>query len=60
MPKFENGGFGEKFGRIIDKQNSEVGFSDSDHVYFNLNDGGTYVSVTQLIHNYVPEFSESF
>lgn len=60
MPKLDNGSFGTKFGYQIDKCNETVGFEDSTHTYFDLKDGSKYISVTQLLKNYEPEFSADF
>lgn len=60
MPKLDNGNMGVKFGHQIDKKNDYVGFEDSTHSYFDLNDGSKYISVTQLIHNYVTPFDSDF
>lgn len=60
MPKLDNGSFGTKFGYQIDKQNDTVGFEDSTHTYFDLNDGSKYISVTQLIHLYQKPFDSNF
>ncbi len=42
MPKLDNGNMGVKFGHQIDKKNDYVGFEDSTHSYFDLNDGSKY------------------
>jgi len=60
MPKLGEGGFGSKFGYQIDKMNESVGFEDSTHTYFDLKDGGKYISVTTLLKNYEPEFQGDF
>ena len=60
MPKLGDGSFGTKFGYQIDKQNNSVGFEDSSHTYFDLNDGSKYISVTQLLKYYEPEFNKDF
>lgn len=60
MPKLDGGSFGTKFGYQIDKQNDYVGFEDSTHTYFDLNDGSKYISVTQLLKCYEPEFNGDF
>lgn len=60
MPKLDNGGFGVKFGYQIDKKNETVGFEDSTHTYFDLNDGSKYISCTQLIHMYTKPFDSEF
>lgn len=33
MPKFGEGGYGESFGKIIDKRNDTVAFNDATHTY---------------------------
>lgn len=33
MPKFGEGGFGESFGKTIDKRNEKVAFNDETHSY---------------------------
>ena len=60
MPKLDNGSFGSAFGYQIDKMNDTVGFEDSSHTYFDLNDGSKYISATQLIHRYMPPFDSKF
>lgn len=60
MPKLDNGGFDTKFGYQIDKKNDNVGFEDSTHTYFDLNDGSKYISATQLIHLYAHPFDSDF
>lgn len=45
---------------IIDKQNGDVCFNDSDHVYWNQVNGNKYMSVTTLIHRYVQPFDDFF
>ena len=60
MPKLGEGGFGSKFGYQIDKMNESVGFEDSTHTYFDLKDGGKYISVTTLLKNYEHEFQGDF
>lgn len=45
----------------IDKKNGNVGFEESSHTYFDLNNPSSkYVSVTTLIHGYAADFNESF
>lgn len=60
MPKLDNGSFGTKFGYQIDKCNETVGFEDSTHTYFDLNSGDKYISTTQLLSKYKPEFNGDF
>lgn len=60
MPKLDNGSFGTKFGYQIDKCNETVGFEDSTHTYFDLQDGSKYISVTQLLSEYKPKFNGDF
>lgn len=59
MPKLGNGGYGEKFGYVIDKSDDEVAFSDQQHVYFSLKDGHHYDSVTSILKQYEQPFDES-
>lgn len=44
----------------IDKQNGNIAFSESDHVYWNVQDNEKYISVTTLIHNYTQPFDKEF
>lgn len=44
----------------IDKQNGKVAFSDSDHVYWNVDDNSRYISVTTLIHRFTQPFDKEF
>ena len=60
MPKLDGGNFGTKFGYQIDKFTDTVGFEDSTHTYFDLEDGSKYISVTQLVHMYQPIFDSQF
>jgi hypothetical protein len=60
MPKLGEGNFGTKFGYQIDKFTDTVGFEDSTHTYFDLEDGSKYISVTQLVHMYQPIFDSQF
>ena len=41
---------------IFDKQAAHVGYNDEAHVYKHVNTGQQYMSVTTLIHKFVPEF----
>lgn len=60
MPKLDNGSFGSKFGYQIDKCDDTVGFEDSSHTYFDLNDGSKYISVTQIVGEYKQSFDSNF
>lgn len=60
MPKLDGGAIGTAFGYQIDKMTDTVGFEDSTHTYFDLKDGSRYISCTQLIHKYVPEYDEKW
>lgn len=44
----------------IDKKNGNVCFNDENHVYWNVNDNGRYISVTTLIGKYAPPFDSEF
>lgn len=60
MPKLEGIEYKELFGLSVDKENSELFFSDASHSYVNKTDGSRYISVTTLIDKYVPKFDELF
>lgn len=44
----------------INKQNGTVAFNDKEHIYWNVNDNGRYVSVTTLIGQYAPPYDSEF
>lgn len=44
----------------VDKENSNVIYSDEQHIYLGKEDNEKYTSVTQLIHNYVQPFNGAF
>lgn len=44
----------------VDKKNGPVCFNDKEHVYWNENDNGKYISVTTLIGRYENEFDKEF
>jgi len=48
------------FGKLVDKENDNVFFNDSEHVYLDKLNGEKYISATQLIHNYSNPFNASF
>ena len=48
------------FGKLVDKENDNVFFNDSEHVYIDKLSGEPYISVTQLIHNYSNPFNSAF
>ena len=48
------------FGYQVDKENSDVIYSDAPHVYLSKEDGSRYISVTTLIGEYENKFNESF
>lgn len=48
------------FGYQVDKENSDVIYSDLDHVYLSKTDGSRYISVTTLIGKYENQFNEEF
>lgn len=52
-----NNYFGEY---LIDKENSEVIYSDEKHVYLGKKDGSRYISVTQIIEKFGQEFDSEF
>ena len=44
----------------IDKQNNGVAFNDEEHVYWNLESGVRYISVTTLIEKFGEDFDKDF
>lgn len=44
----------------IDKQYGNVAFNDENHIYWNVNDGKKYTSVTTLIGKYEQDFDKDF
>ena len=44
----------------IDKQNSGVAFNDEEHVYWNIESGVRYISVTTLIEKFGEDFDKEF
>lgn len=60
MPKLKGVETKQLFGYQVDKENEEVAYNDSKHIYFNKLTGEPYISVTTLIHSYEPEFNELF
>lgn len=44
----------------IHKENSQVWYNDDLHKYYDKEDDSVYVSCTQLIHNYVPEYDSEW
>ena len=60
MPKLEGLEYKELFGLSVDKENADIFFNDSQHLYVNKNDGSHYISVTQLIREYENKFDEEF
>jgi hypothetical protein len=44
----------------IDKQAAHIAYNDAVHQYRNLNNNRKYISVTTLIHQYVPEFKAEY
>lgn len=44
----------------VDKENTDVIYSDKDHIYLGKKDNQKYTSVTQLIHNYTQPFNSAF
>ena len=48
------------FGKVVDKENDNVFFNDSEHVYLDKNNGEKYISATQLIHEYSNPFNAAF
>lgn len=44
----------------IDKQNNGVAFNDDEHVYWNLESGVRYISVTTLIEKFGEDFDKEF
>lgn len=60
MPKLDGIDYKELYGLSVDKENSELFFNDSKHLYVNKNDGSHYISVTTLIGEYENKFDEAF
>lgn len=60
MPKLQGVEYKELFGLSVDKENSELFFSDKEHLYVNKKDGSHYISVTTLIGEYENKFDEFF
>ena len=60
MPKLN--GYDDKmlFGYKVDKETDECDYNDEYYLYFSKSDGSPYISVTQLIHKYVPAFDADF
>lgn len=48
------------YGYQVDKENTDVIYSDGPHVYLSKEDGSRYISVTTLISEYENKFNESF
>lgn len=48
------------FGYKVDKENQDVFFNDSEHVYLDKLSGERYISVTTLIGKYENKFNEAF
>lgn len=46
--------------RKFDKIGGRVGYNDEAHTYTNLDSGKKYISVTTLIHKFVPEFKTDY
>ena len=44
----------------IDKKNGEVCFNEENHIYWNENDNGKYISVTTLIDKFAQPFDKDF
>ena len=44
----------------VHKENSQVWYNDDLHKYYDKEDDSVYVSCTQLIHHYVPEYDEQW
>jgi len=60
MPKLQGVESKELFGLSVDKENKELFFNDSSHLYINKLDGSHYISVTTLIGEYENKFDEFF
>lgn len=60
MPKLQ--GIDDKimFGYKVDKENDDVAYNDEQHLYFSKKDGSKFISCTQIIHAYQPEFDALF
>ena len=48
------------FGKTVDKENDDVFFNDSEHVYLDKLSGEPYISVTTLIGKYENKFNSDF
>lgn len=44
----------------ITKQNGNIAFNETEHIYWNVLTGRVHISVTQLIHKYVQPFDKEF
>ena len=60
MPKLDGVEYKELYGLSVDKENKELFFNDSKHLYLNKKDGSKYTSVTTLIGEYENKFDEFF
>ena len=60
MPKLQGVESKELFGLSVDKENKELFFNDSSHLYINKLDGSHYISVTTLALEYENKFDEFF
>jgi len=60
MPKLQGVESKQLFGLDVDKENKELFFNDSSHLYINKLDGSHYISVTTLIGEYENKFDEFF
>ena len=45
---------------MYDKVASHIGYNDEEHTYTNTRTGLKYISVTTLIHGFVPEFKSNY
>lgn len=60
MPKLDSIEEKQLFGFTVDKENDEVAYNDEKHLYFSKKDGSHFISTTQIIHAYQPEFDSLF
>lgn len=60
MPKLEGVESKSIFGFTVDKENDDVAYNDEKHLYFSKKDGSPFISCTQIVHAYQPEFDSCF
>lgn len=60
MPKLNGVESKSLFGFTVDKENDYVIYNDEKHLYLSKEDGSPFISTTQIIHSYQPEFLADF